>query len=233
MKTVNIDEYTKDAAVKFADREAELKGFAKNGEEWKRAFKKYLGFAFSTISVGRNPRKAKNPRDMQTWPEIFSNDGFAGRVKSQYRGKDGERLELQEVQERIKSAVTALAYLYLNGVYGVRTTTKSSKSGKIDASQMSDLQLRDSHTAGFEDTNIGIARNQLALTVIESGLYEFLLPFFNMPPEDIQDIVQSIKIEGKISAPGVAQARTELEKSIRQKIGDRLKNLSLKKLLLG
>ncbi len=233
MNKVNLDKYTIDAATDFANNEADIKGFEKNGSQWKSAFKKYLGFAYSTISVGRNPRSTKNPRDMQTWPEIFSGNGFAGNVVKGYRGKGDTKLSQSEVEERIKSSISALAYLYLNGIYGLRTTTKERKAGAISADEMSDLQLRNSHTDNFEDINIGIAKNQIALTVIESALYEFLLPFFTMSSDDVRDIVSGIRIEGKVSAPGIAQARTEVEKSIRQKIGDRLKSISFKKLLLG
>lgn len=239
MKKIFLDEYTKEAATDFANNEARMRGFEIGSPQWKTCFKKYLGFAVGTMTVGRNPIR-RNPRDVGTWPDIFSATGFAGQVAKNYKGKEGEKVTLDEIQERIRSSVSALAYMYLNGIYGIKTTTQTSKSGKIPTSQMSDLQLHGAGEAASEDEkvtsqeeNVSIAKNQLALTIVESAIYEFLLPFFTMGPDQVKKIVDGVKIEGKVTAPGMADARTQTEKRIRKEIGDKLKNLRFDKLVIG
>jgi hypothetical protein len=195
------------------------------------------------MSLGRNPRKKslkqrRNPRDLAAWPEVFGVNGFAGKVAANYKGKASERKpSLEDIQNRIKANGTSLAYMYLNGIYGTKTTTKERKQGKISASEMSDLQFRGSEEGVSKDEataqNMDVLYEQLASTIIESAVYSFLMPFFTMPKDDVQAVLDAIRIEGKFNPAEIGKIKIDLEAKIRKTIGDRLSDLSFKKLVLG
>lgn len=235
MKTLTLDKNTREQAIDYANTDAEMHGHEKGSPQWKKAFKHYLSFSIGTMTVGRNPRRA-NPRDDLTWPDIFGSQGFVTKVASNFKGKRGERPSPTEIAERVKGAVTTLSYLYLNGIYGMKTTTDVSASGKIPAKDMSDLQFADGDA---EVRNHDVIMNQLVMTLVETAVYEFLLPFFTMPKSDIDAILDQVTIENSQSnkkidtAKLMAEFRTQMEKRVRQAIGSRLKNLSFKNLVLG
>jgi hypothetical protein len=237
-KVLHLDEHTKEQAIDYANAEADLHGFPVGSSKWKEAFRKHVGYAVGTMSLGRNPR-GRNPRDEANWAEVFGASGFVGKVASNFKGKRGEKPSAKEIAERVKSAVSALVYLYMNGIYGIKTTTEVSTSGKIKNSEMSDLQL---HGAEGEEgitaddaraENIDVVFNQLAMTVVETAAYEFLLPFLTMPKSDVDAILDKISVEGTASSKDMAKYRTETEARIKRAIGDKLKGLSFKKLVLG
>lgn len=244
MKKINLDPHTKEQANDYANMEAELQGFAVGSEKWKKSYKHFLGFALSTITLGRNPRgkSLKNPRDLKIWPEIFGSSGFAGTVAKNFKTSNGTGIPLEEAQDRIKSAVTSLTYMYLNGVYDIRTTTKGRKQGLIKDDDMSDLQLRGKDTSDkglsseeMTAENLDVLYNQLALTFVESAVMACLLPFFKMSKDDLQDLLdKGIQAEdtSKISAAQVAQARTELERRIRSVLDSKFANINIKDLIL-
>ena len=179
---VKVDRLTVEQAIDYANREAKIKGFDKNSSKWQRAYQHSLNESLGTMTLGRNP--FSNPRDENTWPEIFGVDGFAGRVAEQYRSKSKseEKVRRHEVAERIKSAVTTLTYLYANGIMEIKTSADSHMTGRMPNEDMADIQWRGSSEneskEDVEEENMQVDLNQIALTVIETACYEFLLPFF-------------------------------------------------------
>lgn len=232
---IKIDRFTQDQAVDYANREAAIHGFDRSSEKWKNAYKKSVSESLETMTLGRNPF-SRNPREEATWPEIFGNDGFCARVAFNYKGRDGEKVTRREIAERVKASIASLVYMYLNGVMNIKTTTKTSDSGKIPNSSMSDLQLQgsaeDTTLEEAEIANMDVVMNQIILTVVETACFEFLLPFFVMKPDEIKSITSKIKVEGKPNVRGVAKLRTDIEKRIRARIGDKLKKMSFADLVL-
>lgn len=234
MKRLFLDEITKSEAMAFADREADLHGYARGSADWKRCFKKYLGEAAGGMTLGRNPRK--NPREIQNWPEIFGREGFAGEVAQNYKGQAVKGMSLEEVRSRIQGAVSNLVYMWLNGIYGIRTTTIGRQQGKIPAENMSDLQLRGSDEGLTKEEAIAqnkdVLYNQLAMTVIESAVLELLTPFFRMSKSDMDSILDGIAIQGEMTPNDVAKVRDGVERKLRQIMGPKLRQVSVKKLVL-
>ena len=233
---VKIDKFTHDQAQDYADREGMIKGFSKDSAKWKNAYNQALSESLETMSLGRNPYY-RNPRDEATWPEVFGNDGFCAKVAFRYKGKEGDQVTKREISERVKASVTALVYLYLNGILNIKTTTATSETGFITHGKMSDLQMRGSEenfsVDAADEENIAVVMNQIILTVVETACYEFLLPFFTMNPNDVQKIVSKIDIKGKANSRAIAKVRTEVEKKLRERIGDKLKKISFADLILG
>ncbi|MCE5317777.1 MAG: hypothetical protein LLG04_10550 [Parachlamydia sp.] len=234
---VKVDRLTVDQAIDYANREAKLNGFDRNSEAWQRAYQRSLRESVGTMTIGRNPFE-RNPRDENTWPEVFGENGFAGKVAYNYKGrtKSGTRYKKQEISERIKGAVSTLVYLYMNGIMQIKTSADTSASGKINATEMSDLQWRGSSEnmsrSEADEENKKVIMNQIVMTVVETAVYEFLLPFFTMPESEIRKITDKIEISGKPSVKSLAEQRTALEKKLRQRIGDKLKKISFSKLVL-
>ena len=233
---VKVDRLTVEQAIDYANREAKIKGFDRNSAKWNTAYQHSLNESLGTMTLGRNPYR--NPRDENTWPEIFGVDGFAGRVAEQYRSKTkGEdKVRRHEVAERIKSAVTTLTYLYANGIMEIKTSADRHITGRMPNEDMSDIQWRGSSEnttkEDAEEANMQVVLNQIALTVIETACYEFLLPFFTMPASDIKKITDKIEISGKPSVRALSEKRAEIEKKLRARIGSRLKNISFAKMIL-
>ena len=225
---LKVDKFTIDEANDYADRQGMIEGFSRGSNEWHRAFNHQLKKAVGTMSLGRNPFRA-NPRDDSNWPEVFGDKGFAGIVARNYRGKAGEKVSKREIGERIKASVSALVYLYLNGILEIKTTTTTSQSGEINTSEMSDLQLSE---AGSDVRNHDVAMNQLMLTIVETICYESLIPFFTLKPQDVVDIKDKARITGKISVKAMAEKRSEIEKELRSRIGSKLKKTDFGKLIL-
>lgn len=234
---VKVDRLTVEQAIDYADREGRLKGFDRDSAKWKNAYHHSLNESVGTMTLGRNPFN-RNPRDENTWPEIFGNDGFAGKVAYSYRSKpkSGERYRRQEIAERIKSAVSTLTYLYVNGVMKIKTSADSDVTGRMENQKMSDLQWRgsseDMTKDQAEEENRRVVMNQIVMTVVETACYEFLIPFFTMNESEVKKITDKIQISGKPSIKEMGELRTDIEKKIRARIGNKLKNLSFSKLVL-
>jgi len=239
MRRLHLDDITKDQATEYANNEADLKGFKVGSTKWKDAFKRHLSYAVSTMSLGRNPRTTmkRNPRDMKVWPEIYGEDGFAGAVHKNFKTKSGERIPLNEARDRIKGCITNLTYMMVNAVYNIKTTTKGNRQGKIPEGDMSDLQLRGtSETVDGDEKdalNKDVLYNQLALTTVETICQMLLVPFFKMKQSDIQAILDSISVEGKINAKDIAAERTRLEAQLRRVMEEKLRDIDVRKIILG
>jgi hypothetical protein len=225
---LKVDKFTIAQAIDYADREGMIQGFKKGSAEWNHAYNHHIKKALGTMTLGRNPFRG-NPRDDANWPEVFGENGFAGEVARKYKGKGGEKFSRREIIERVKGNVTALSYLYVNGIMDIKTTTLRSQSGNIPESEMSDLQLRDQ---AYEKENEAVVRNQLILTIVETLCYESLIPFFTMPEKDVRAIADTVKITGKASVREMAEQRSVIEKKLRNRIAAKLRKVSFADLFL-
>lgn len=219
---VTIDQHTKAQAIDYANAEADLHGFATNSPEWKAAYEKHIRWAVGTMSVGRNPYY-KNPRDEANFKFVFGDNGFCARVAANYKAKRGDKPTKREIAERVKGSINTLVYLFLNGIMNIRTTTEVAESGKIDPSQMSDLQLRE----GDKEKNKEVIDNQLIMTIVEVAAYEFMTPFFKMAANDIKDVLEGIQYQEVKSAKDMADLRTRVEKELIGRIRSKMKNITL------
>ena len=90
---IRLDKYTEEQAKTHADIEAEINGFKIGSDRWQKEVAKYLGFAHSTMSVGRNPFTPggghKYKIKTEIYPDIFGENGFAGKTAKTYIRKDG------------------------------------------------------------------------------------------------------------------------------------------------
>ena len=87
MSTYRLDPITKEMATDHANREAEIYGFKYGSPKWIKAYKEFANEAVHTMAVGRNP-SSKNSHSYKIrttyYPDIFSQDGFAGRVAKNF-----------------------------------------------------------------------------------------------------------------------------------------------------
>ena len=198
---MELDKYTKIQATEYANNEAEIGGFKIGSPQWKTAFKTYLSFAHSTMSVGRNPRTLKNPSAavaVKHYPEMFGEVGIAGRLAEKYQGPEG-KLPLSSIQNRILASVTNLVKLYENGILGVKTTTKGRKEGKIPNDDMSRMQLPE-RPKGMSDEEYNnlpqtkeVLRNWITRDLLTNLMIESITPVFMLTQKDIDAILSRLQ----------------------------------------
>lgn len=235
---VEVDKYTKEQATEYANTEAEVRGFPVGSARWKDAFKDYLSFAVTTMSVGRNPRGAKYKVYTSLYPDIFGANGFAGKVEKNYRDQSGARgIPLNEVQNRVMSAVMNLAKLFENGILGTKNTTSGNRQGKIDNNQISELQLPtkeqgesdEAYEAKVED----VIRRWLTRDLITNAILESLAPFFSMTKADVDAVMDAIEA-GNATLQDIHQGKREtFVKRLRAVVSPATARINYKKLIIG
>lgn len=198
---MEMDKYTKLQAKEYANNEAEISGFEIGSDKWKKAFKEYLEFAHSTMSVGRNPRNLKNPSvasAVKYYPEMFGESGIVGKLAEKYVGPEG-KVPISSIQNRVLASVTNLVKLYENGVLGTRTTTRGRKEGKIADDEMSRLQLPD-RPKGMSDEEYNnlpqtkeVLRNWIIRDLLTNLMIESITPVFMLTKKDIDDILNRLQ----------------------------------------
>lgn len=239
MSKVFMDKYTKEQAMEYANNEAESRGFKAGSDKWKDAFKEYLSFAFSTMSVGRNPRGDHKYKVMiELYPEIFGDRGFAGKVAPNYLTQEGRRgVPLEVVQDRILSSVNNLMKLFENAALGVKNTTTGNKPGEIPNSDMSELQFpkRESGMSDEEYSLIAdaVVRHWLVRDIITNSILESLAPFFRLSSADINDIMSGIKSRGVSVEDAMGEGREDLVKTLRAQVKPKVDQINYKKLVKG
>jgi hypothetical protein len=232
----SLDKYTKEQAKEFADNEAQIQGFDIGSPHWKKAFEDYCKFATSTMSVGRNPRgKIENVEKL--YPEVFSADGFAGKVARNYKSQVGQEVDLKAIQNRIMSSVSNLVKLFENGVMGTKNTTKGAKQGHIDNSDISELQLPsrlpNESDDEYEAKTKDVIRHWLIRDLITNSVLESLTPFFELTKKDVDDIMGLIQAEEATIEEIQKGKRSEFVKRLSAVIGPKIKQVSYRKLILG
>lgn len=198
---MEMDKYTKHQATEYANNEAEIYGFEVGGAKWKDAFKNYINFAHSTMSVGRNPRNLKNPSvatAVKHYPEMFGEKGIVGKLAEGYEGPEG-KVPISSIQNRVLASVTNLVKLYENGVLGTKNTTKGRREGKISNEEMSRLQLPD-RPKGMSDEEYNdlpqtkeVLHNWIVRDLLTNLMIESITPVFMLTKRDIEDILNRLK----------------------------------------
>lgn len=236
-----LDKFTIEQAKEFANNQGEIEGFEPGSPNWKDAFKEYCEFAKGTMSIGRNPRTARNPVKSVTalYPDIFGWDGIAGKLARSYQSSEGSRgIPLEAVQNRIMSAVTNLVKLFENGELGTRNTTIGNQQGKIADNHMSELQLPHKPAGMSEEeyTQLSreVVRKQMIRDLLTNVVLESLVPFFEMSKRDVSDIMDSVKWDVK-SAKEFQRAglRKSWIEALRGVIGKKFKVINIRKLIFG
>lgn len=212
MQPVKVSKYTQNQAKEYADTEAEIHGFPVGGARWQTAFKKYLSESFSSMAVGRNPRVNSHQYRafIVKYPEIFGEEGFAGKVAKNYISSSGEKgIPLVEVQNRIMSTVMNVVKIFENGIMNVKTTTKGRKQGKISSEEMSDFQMPNREDFKSDDefkaAKKDVVYNWLQRDILVDAFLELLMPFFKLDEPSVERIMSKITIEddgGKETAIG-------------------------------
>lgn len=232
----SLDKYTIEQAQLHANNEAELQGFEIGSPNWKTAFKDYCEFAKGTMSVGRNPRSAKNPIKAieNLYPDIF--DQISGRWAKNYRGQDGKGIPVEAVRSRIMSSVTNLVKLFENAELGTKTTTLGNEQGKIDNNNMSDLQLpakrSDQTPEDYLEATKSVVRAQMTRDLLTNIVLESLKPFMEMTGRDVHEIMATVNWDVK-SAQEFQKSglRKSWIQTLRGVIGDKFKNISIRKIV--
>lgn len=218
---VRIDKYTEEQARDYADTESDIHGFKQGSEPWKKAFKEYLSFAYSTMSVGRNPRKGskKYKTLINVYPDIFSEEGYAGALAKNYYTQDGSKgVSLESIQDRILSAVNNLVRLHENAFIGVKNTTRGSKQGKIPNADMSELQYPDradfKSDEEYKEVMQHVFYKWFQRDMITHAILEGLELVMSLTKEDVETILKTVNIEGEIDEIK-NEGREELIKRLR------------------
>lgn len=234
---IRIDKYTEEMAREYANNEAEIRGFAIGDEKWKKAFKEYLSFAYSTMAVGRNPRKGTKKYNalINVYPDVFSDEGYAGKAAKNYYTQDGSRgVSTESIQDRILSAVNNLVRLHENAVFGVKNTTRGNKQGKIPNEDMSELQFPDrseySSQEKYNEAVVEIFRKWFMRDLIANAVLEGLSIMMTLTKEDANQILQTINIEGELEDIK-SKGREEFVKRLRSQFRNKIPNY--KKTVLG
>lgn len=214
MSRLQIDEITKSQAMEYADNEAEICGFKRGGHEWQEAVSRYVKFAISTMSVGRNPRGFRYKVYTTLYSNVFSQKGWAGEVAQNYESQTGRGLPVKEVDNRILASLTNISKLFENGILGLKTTTRGNKQGEIDPNDASDFQFPDKALLGKnkEEYELQISRvlrawiiRDLSITI----LLECLKPFFKLTVEDVEYLSDRINLQ-KITMDDVRRGQREV-----------------------
>lgn len=236
----DVDKNTKDQAIEFANNEAEIVGYPINGPKWKAAYESYLKFAKGTMSVGRNnPRFMSNPSVhsmKQFFPEILSESGAAGEIARNYQGGP---TSIDAIQQRILASATNMVKLFENGkgnkVRGKRTT------GKVDNSEMSEFQLP-KRLAGETDEEYKVKSMKVLRAWVKRdlliGLFiESMIPFFSLTNDDMEKLLNLLPIKDETlasyQAGGKDSPRYQLLTNLHGALGEKMKNISFRKMLLG
>lgn len=235
--SVKISKYTKDQAKAYADNEADIYGFAVGSPKWQKAFKDYLSESYSTMAVGRNPRPGSHKYKViiGKYPEIFGEEGFAGRVAKSYKTTSGEGIPLDEVQNRIMSTVMNLVKVFENGIMGTLNTTKTRKQGKIENEAMSELQMPNrkefKSDDDFKAAKRDVIYNWFQRDILVDAVLEFLLPFFKMKKAEIESVLDKIVLDETDLDGDVNQGRADLVSKLRSIIEPQMNAISYLKLL--
>ena len=235
----DLDKHTKDQAIEFANNEAEIVGFPINGPKWKESYESYLKFAKGTMSVGRNPRFMPNPSVQsmkQFFPEVLGESGAAGEIARNYQGGP---TSIDAIQQRILASATNMVKLFENGkgkkVRGKRTT------GKVENSEMSDFQLP-KRLQGESEEDYKLKTEKVLRAWVKRdlliGLFiESLVPFFSLTNDDMEKILDLLPIKdttvAAYQAGGKDSPRYQLLTNLHGAIGERMKNISFRKMILG
>jgi len=239
MKKVILDKYTESQAREYANIEADIHNFKIGGPQWKKAFKDYVSEAYSTMAVGRNPRVKglKYKLATEAYPQVFGEEGFAGKVAANYIGDGGKKgVPISVIQDRILAAVGNLNRLHINGIMGIKTTTTTTKQGEIPTIEMSDLQLpKREEFPSDEKYRVEmdrVIRNWYALDLVSNAILEGLHVFFTLSRADVEEILQSVTYQGSLQE-AVSEGRVEFTRKLRELVKPKLAKLIYKKLLLG
>jgi len=234
---IKIDRYTEEQAREYADNEAEIQGFKVGDLKWQKYFKEYLSFAYSTMSVGRNPRKGSKKYNalINVYPDIFGETGYAGKLAKNYYTQSGERgVTLESIQDRILSAVNNLVRLHENAALGVRNTTKGNKQGKIPNEDMSELQYPDrsefSSDEEYKKVLEKVFFKWFQRDMIANAVLEGLEILSSLTKEDVEQILSTVNVEGEIDEIK-NQGREEFVKRLRSQFKNRIP--TYKKVILG
>lgn len=233
-----LDQFTKDQATEFADTEAELKGFPRGGERWKNAFKHYLTFAMGTMSVGRNPRGGHRYKVIvEEYPQVFGAEGFAGRMLKNMQVAEGNQKSLEAVRARILSSVHNLMKLFEAGGLGIKNTTSTDKQGKIQNSEMSELQFPNkeeySTKEEYESAVKDIVYNWFVRDMVTNCILESLTMFWTLSEQDVADIMDAVTINDANLKEIMGEGRAEFIRRLKAQVEPRIKSLNYKKLVLG
>jgi len=93
MSKIILNKYTREAAEQFADNEGEIHGFDRESPRWETAFKKSLSHAYSTMSVGRNPRSCKKMMCDNPEKEYFDYAGASNSELIKRYEKNSKKLD--------------------------------------------------------------------------------------------------------------------------------------------
>lgn len=230
MRKIHLDKFTKEQAIEYANTEAEIQGFAVDSIRWKNAFKHYLSFAVGTMSLGRNPRgTAKTTKLSKLFPEVLSKDGFAGRIS--------KNSSLEAIQNRIMSSVTNLVKLFESNELEMKTTTTGHQQGHIENSDMSAFQLpnrtKDMSDEEYERLEKQVIRNWMVRDLLTSAVLESLMPFFTMTKADVDQIMGLINVDDATLQDIQKGSREEFIKKLRAVIDPKVKQINIKKIILG
>lgn len=238
---IHLDKITEEEAVDYANREADLNGFPRGSERWEKAVKDAVGFAFGTMSVGRNPRRS-NPFNYETlvslYPDVFSDSGFAGKIKKHFKAKSGESAPtLQTIQNRLLSAFGNLAKLFENGALNMKTTAKARSEGKIPNSEMSDFQFPnkedfDSKEA-YNSAVQKVVKQWFINDLITNVIIESLTPFFNLTETDVDQIMSAVTIEDGNIKELATTGRKEFVKRLRAQVRHEFQKINYRNMILG
>jgi hypothetical protein len=226
MERINLDPLTKEQAEEYANNEAEVRGFKVGSESWKKAYKEYLQFALSTLVVGRNPRNFRYKTVTSLYPEVFSENGFAGKAAKSYFRQDGGRgIPIIEANGRILSAVMNLLKLFENGILGVKNVTTGNTQGKIANENMSELQIPNRDEFGskeeFEAALKDVIYNWFTRDIISDCILESLFPFFTLTKNDLDEIMDRIQISEANVHEVIKEGREKLIKELRSRVKEK------------
>lgn len=237
---IEVDKYTKEQATEYANAEADRIGFEIGSERWKKVFKEYLSFATSTMSVGRNPRGKNHYAILkEIYPQVFGENGFAGRMSRQYVDQTGSKITTEQAGDRVLSSVHNLMKLFENGGLGIKNTTKGNKPGKIPNSEMSELQFPDKKGFATEDEYFAAIQdvifNWLVRDLVTNCILESLDMFFRLTPDDVAEIMSGVNmtVDSKDVTKFMGQGRAQFVKELSARVHPKVALLNYKKMVTG
>ena len=173
----------------------------------------------------------------QYYPDIFGGQGFAGRVAKNFYTQAGEKgVPLENIQNRILSAVNNLVRMFENGVMGTRNTTKGRAQGKIKNENISELQFPNreefSNDDEFDAAVKDVVYNWLVRDIIVDAVIESLIPFFNMTADDVETIMAASNLDKADVNDAMKNGSDRLIKLLRSKVKPRVEKIKYKSLVL-
>lgn len=213
MKTVHIDDATKEQALEYANTQADLQGIERGSAQWKKFLEKYLGFAYSTMSVGRNPRATSREQiDQLTelYPTIFDEKiGFLGRISK-------SREEYQANSSRLIAAVKNITYLIVENVAGVKSDKKEAGMQFPQKGSMPEDR--------YNEVVADVIQNWVLFDIVEGSVYNALSVPLGFRKSDLDFIKDKFIIsEIDTKKPGflktINSVRFSLMKMIQNKVG--------------